>query len=565
MSDSVVEEGYVESVLESGGEQPYVDLAAVRRELVLRELARKSLFYFIRYTFPGYIPRPHNRLIADAIDLVIFGRWKRLMVFCPPQYGKSEIVSRRATPFILGNNPEVNIILASYAADLAHNFSREARGIIQSMLYKNVFGELRGEMEISEDAKSVKLWRIAGHNGGMLAAGVGGGITGHRADFLIIDDPVKDNEEASSERIRSSVWEWFWSSAHTRLSPNAGIVLCMTRWHEDDLAGRLLATQDESEEYWYVLRLPALAEDEKEIELWCERHNVDIQHHVTRGLVDYERAAIGLSVSPFSGKDTVFGVPELAYVPSGFVDPLGRAPGQPLDVTRHSAAELLKRANANPRVWTALWQQNPYTLGSGLIDVSRMIILPFSDIPPKEKMKILVRAWDFAFSSKEVSRLNPDYTVGALVGLWYNNGEYYQVLYEILRWRAPWSETKRRVFEIAQQDGPETVILIETGGAQKAIFEELRTAPQLSGFRLRGFTAVADKVARAQGWVSMLESGKFLVASGPWNTDFINECRVFGRGAHDDQIDACSLAYHFLYPHMHSSPVIRVKVRGLYK
>ncbi|MEM4406024.1 MAG: phage terminase large subunit [Candidatus Methanomethylicaceae archaeon] len=558
-----------------------VSPSEVARELARRELARRRLHFFIRYTFPEYVARPHNRLIADAVDLVLCGYWRRLMIFCPPQYGKSEIVSRRTPPFYLGKNPDKGIILTSYSADLAHALSREARAIIMSNLYKNVFeSETSGrDISLSDDAKSVKFWRISGHRGGLLATGVGGGITGHRADLLIIDDPVKDNEEATSEKIREMHWQWYWSSAFSRLAPDGGVILCMTRWHEDDLAGRLLATQHEYGDYWYVLRLPALAEESEEIEKWCKNNNVDVSRWVTRDLVDYSLEKAGLVESkktppaiPFgselaraSSANITFHAPPVSSPPYEFKDPLGRVAGMPLDSMRHDVEELYVRKNSNPRVWGALWQQDPHVLGAGLIDVSKIVILPLAEVPAKNEMKVLVRAWDFAYGKRELSKTHPDFTVGALLGLWYHHGTYYVILYDIKRWRTSWPETRRRFFDVAQEDGRDVVILIESGGAQKALFEDLRSSPELRGYKVRGVLPLSDKVARAQVWAAEIEAQRFLLAPGHWNTAFLDECRAFDRGAYDDQVDAISLAYSFLSPMMRSTPVVRVPVRGLYK
>jgi len=190
----------------------------------------------------------------------------------------SELVSRKTPPFVLGKFPNKRIILCSYNAELAYSFSREARDLISSQAYQNIFGkgaleEERG-VELSEQAKSVKAWNLKGMRGGLVAAGVGGGITGFSADFAIIDDPIKDDDEALSEKVRQRHWDWYWSALYTRLSPNSPIIFTMTRWHEDDLAGRLLKAQERNNEYWHVLRMPAVAEHPNQIKKWAEENYV---------------------------------------------------------------------------------------------------------------------------------------------------------------------------------------------------------------------------------------------------------------------------------------------------
>jgi len=194
------------------------------------------------------------------------------MVFMPPRHGKSEVISRGFPPWYLGRNPDKEIILASYAADLAYDFSRNARNRMRDHS-EEIFGQ-----QLAADSKSVKNWHIADHKGGFAAAGVGGPITGKGADVAVIDDPVKNWEEAQSKTVREKTWDWYRSTLRTRLSPEGAIVLVMTRWHENDLAGKLLDTQPED---WDILELPALAREEDPLgrepnePLWPERYDKD--------------------------------------------------------------------------------------------------------------------------------------------------------------------------------------------------------------------------------------------------------------------------------------------------
>ncbi len=262
----------------------------VRKELAIREMARRRLRYFIPYVFPEYQVKPHNQLICDAVDLAVNGIIERLMIFCPPQYGKSEIVSRKTVPYVLGKYPEKKVILSSYASSLANDLSRHARNVILSQPFQNLFGDFSSRyldpITLSDESRSVHTWELEGHRGGMVAAGVGGGIAGKPADFAIIDDPVKDDSEAVSELVRDTHFSWFWGILHARLSPHAPIILCMTRWNEDDLAGRLLANQEHVGEFWYVLRLSAMAETPEEIARWAEVNHVDVDHFLTREKID---------------------------------------------------------------------------------------------------------------------------------------------------------------------------------------------------------------------------------------------------------------------------------------
>lgn len=171
------------------------------------------------------------------------------MVFMPPRHGKSEIISRGFPSWYLGRNPKEKVILTSYSANLAYDFSRTARNKMRDWS-EEIFGQT-----LATDSSKIKEWNIADYGGGLTAAGVGGSITGKGANVAIIDDPVKNWEDAQSKTIREKNWDWYQSTLYTRLAPEGSIVLVMTRWHKDDLAGRLLDNQDD----WTVLRLKALA------------------------------------------------------------------------------------------------------------------------------------------------------------------------------------------------------------------------------------------------------------------------------------------------------------------
>jgi hypothetical protein len=274
----------------------------IRRELAGREMSRRHLMPFITYTFPQYRPRPHHLLIAGACEAVYNGQFDRLMIFVPPQYGKSEIASRRLPAWWLGKRPDSRLIMVSYAAELAYSFSRDARQLVGDDLYQNVFGrrsvyDENEWVDVDGNQKQVQLWGVGGHRGRVRAAGLGGGISGHSMDLGIIDDPVKDEAEAQSAAYRTRANEWYESAFYTRLAPGAPIVLIMTRWHEDDLAGYLLKKQGEGGDLWHVLRLPALAETNEQRAAWCDRHHVTPDRHITAenlGMVPEVAAMYGL-------------------------------------------------------------------------------------------------------------------------------------------------------------------------------------------------------------------------------------------------------------------------------
>jgi len=263
------------------------ELVSVEQELARRELARRKLIHFCKYTMPNFRTPPYIELVCSAVDLLIDGIINTLIINLPPQVGKSEILSRKAPPYALGKNPDWRIMLTSYNASLAHTLSRQARNMIKTDEYQRVFGILGVDEEdaviLSEDSRSVNNWSLHGKRGGMLAAGVGGGLPGHAADFLIIDDPVKDDDEYKNERFHEEQEHWFWSVAYARVSKDIGrFALCQTRWSEDDLTGRLLKKQPEVNFWWYVLRIPAAGETSDEVREWAEAYNVAPEFMLTK-------------------------------------------------------------------------------------------------------------------------------------------------------------------------------------------------------------------------------------------------------------------------------------------
>ena len=207
--------------------------------------------------FPEWLPAvtpewiwnwKHQVYLYKRLEAVTAGACKRLMIFMPPRHSKSETVTVRYSAYRLERDPKLNIILGSYNQKLANRFSRKIKRIVAS------------RVPLAPDRKAVEEWETR-EGGGLRSVGVGAGITGFGAGLIVIDDPVKSRAEAESEVYRDNCWDWFKDDIYTRLEPDAAIVLMQTRWHDDDLAGRLLKEmEEENGEQWEVVRLPALAE-----------------------------------------------------------------------------------------------------------------------------------------------------------------------------------------------------------------------------------------------------------------------------------------------------------------
>jgi predicted phage terminase large subunit-like protein len=235
------------------------ELETLTKALKARK-ARESLLGFTEYTNPAYVGAAHHMLIAERLEAVERGEIDRLMIFMPPRHGKSELASKRFPAWCLGRNPRRQIIAASYNSDLANDFGRNVRNIVAEPEFRQVFPDV----SLATDSAAANRMNT-NHGGAYVAAGVGTAVTGRGANIALIDDPFKDREEADSERRRELVWDWYRSTLYTRLMPSGAIVLIQTRWHEDDLAGRLL---DQERDQWEVLELPAINDQGKA--LWPE-------------------------------------------------------------------------------------------------------------------------------------------------------------------------------------------------------------------------------------------------------------------------------------------------------
>ncbi len=238
--------------------------------------ARDHLVPFAQYSWHQYIDAPHVQALAGELERIESGESDRLMVFMPPRHGKSLTVSIRFPAWYLCRNPERSVIGASYGELLSKRHSRATQALIHLPEVRSIFPKA----QFKDYPQDWRMWELSA-GGSYLGATIGSGITGHGADLFIIDDPIKSRAEAESFIYRQNLWEWYTGTALERLEPGGAIVLMHTRWHEDDLAGRILEHEGRVEDggKWRVLSLPALAEDGDLIErkrgqaLWPERYD----------------------------------------------------------------------------------------------------------------------------------------------------------------------------------------------------------------------------------------------------------------------------------------------------
>lgn len=220
------------------------------------ELANRDYAFYLEYTHRGrYKHADHTKLIAEKLIQVEAGLNKRLMFLLPPRHSKSMSVSETFASYFIGKDPNRRVILGSYGDSLARKFGRANKRKLERD-GKDIFN-----IEIDNKNASVTNWGIKDYEGGMISAGIGSGITGEGADLLMIDDPVKNRQEADSLTYRNRIWNEWQNTLYTRLHPGGAVIIILTRWHEDDLAGRLLNPEYGEVEDWDIVKLSALAEE----------------------------------------------------------------------------------------------------------------------------------------------------------------------------------------------------------------------------------------------------------------------------------------------------------------
>jgi predicted phage terminase large subunit-like protein len=248
-------------------------LGELTTDAIDHELATREFKSFVRHTKPDYVFEwYHDHLCAELDKFVeCWPGYSHLMIFLPPQHGKSELVSRRLPAYMLGRDPEQKLIATSYGDALAARMNRDVQRIIDSQEYREIFPSTQLEgtnVRTVADNKALRnsdMFEIVGHRGSYRSAGIGSGLTGMPGDVLIVDDPIKDQKEADSPTYRQTVFEWFGSVAESRLSKAGRVLILQTRWHEADLAGELLrlAKQDPNAQQYRVIDFPAIKEDNK--------------------------------------------------------------------------------------------------------------------------------------------------------------------------------------------------------------------------------------------------------------------------------------------------------------
>jgi len=472
-----------------------LSLPQITKELSALEikLARRDQIAFTRYTFPAYDVNWHHERVAVELDQILAGTNRRLIILEPPQCGKSEQVSRRFPAFAFGRKPNLRIIACSYSDSLAQDMSRDVQRIMSSEEYHTLFPGTRLAEGSDPEKKTQGQFDIVGHRGYYIAAGINGSITGKSADVGIIDDPIKNRAEAESETYRKRVWEQYKSAFATRQFGNKGaIIICLTRWHEDDLVGRLLELSKENPdaEQWRMVSFPAIATE----------------------------------VRPG--------------------DP--RAPGEALWPKKYPLDELnRRRIGLGEYDWSALYQQQPTPSGGGLFK-EEWFAGKFVDAAPA--IMRVVRCWDTAGTEEGGDwtvgvKLGEEFTRNNFTGALESTGRFF--ILDVVRKQLGPDGVDKLMRVTAELDGRSCAVREEReGGSSGPAVITARTRT------LRGFDygempiAGKSKVMRSKPFRAQAEAGNIYLLRAPWNKVYIDELTSFPTGKHDDQVDGSSGAFN---------------------
>lgn len=500
-----------------------------RQEQAQRELARRNMADYTRYMLPEQMARamqPFHELTCELLEQVLLhittqGKEGigRLMIFMPPGYWKSLLVSRLFPSFGLGKFPDMNVITSSYSSKMAFKNSRNCRDFVVSQKFSAVFGDLSSyagsvEMvEMSENVKAVEEWRLSNpHRGGSWAAGVNGSVTGERAHLFIIDDPFKDRKEAESQGARDDLWDWMNDVVKTRLEIGGAIVIPQTRWHPDGISGRLLKDMADNPQadQWTVLSLMAMWEPSKTPEGmgFEEYHLLKLQDGVW---VDQK-------------------------------DPMGRQPGEALWPLKQNEKELQALRSVNPYGFESLYQQQPYLRSGDFFEREWFEIV--NKLPPEEDVLHRIRCWDKAGSKSGKG----DYTTGALLSV--TKDDFVHVEHMARQRGTPKMRNdliRSTAIADKKRKGPKIVVWHQqdpgTSGLESAQATNRMLAKE--GITGRFETVTGDKEVRAGPWSTAVQGGMAFLVRGGWNRAFIDEHAAFP-GTYDDQVDITSWGFNKL-------------------
>jgi len=445
-----------------------------RREYVQR--CKDDLIEFCKHMQSDYLVGKHHRKLADMLMATESGQKDRVCINMPPRHGKSQLTSTYYPAWFLGRNPGKKVMLISHTADLAVDFGRKVRNIIASDAYKEVFGDV----SLAADSKSAGRWNTD-HGGEFYATGVGSALAGRGADLLLVDDPHNEQEILNGNyEIFDKAYDWFRFGARTRLMPGGRVAIVHTRWHLDDLTGRLtrdMAKNEDIDQY-EVVEFPAILDVQRkgksvEVPLWPEFFDLKALHRTRESMPLFQ--------------------------------------------------------------WNAQYQQNPTAEEAAIIkrDWWRQWR---EERPPS--CEYIIMSLDAAAEKHN----RADYTSLTTWGVFYNEKEnaYHIILLNSICDRYEFPELKMMCMDNYDEWEPDAFI-VEKKSAGTAIYQEMRRAG-LPVSEYTPHRGTGDKLARLNSVSDIVSSGMVWVPETRWAEELVEEVAAFPFGSNDDRVDSTVMA-----------------------
>ena len=474
------------------------------RELLSYKVNRESktdFLTFVRFMAPflvsNFLMGRHIEIISNKLKELEEGTIKRLMVFLPPRSSKSTICSKLFPAWYIGRNPEHEILTISHSDQLSSDFGRSVRDIVNTEEFQKIFTGV----QLRSDVRAAGKWKT-NQNGTYYAAGVRSQIAGRGAHVAILDD-VMSEEDSYSDAGRRYVKEWYPAGLRTRLMPNGSIVIINTRYHYDDLCGWLLKQQENMSEYettpWEVIKIPAWLDDD------------------ASELLDLP---VGSS-----------------YFPEW----------KPESVLRTDENEI--KASNGTRYWNALYMQDPTPEEGGLI---KKRWIKFWEDPDPPECDFVIQTFDTAFSTKTTA----DFSVIQTWGIFhlYDQDEKghegyasHLILLGNVKGRFEYPELRKIAQKLYNEHKPD-VCMIEKKASGQSLIQDMRRA----GLPVMEYNPDRDKVSRVYAASPIMEAGRLWIPRGKkWSDDLLEELIRFPNAAHDDQVDALTMAVHYMKESWH--------------
>ena len=461
----------------------------------VRSYSKNDFLTFVRFIAPTLVSDwkmgKHIEVISNKLKDLEAGKIKRLMVFLPPRSSKSVICSKLFPAWYIGRNPQHEILTISHSDQLSSDFGRSVRDIVSTEQFQEIFQGVA----LRSDVRAAGKWKT-NQNGTYYAAGVRSQIAGRGAHIAILDD-VMSEEDSYSEAGRRYVKEWYPAGLRTRIMPNGAILIINTRYHYDDLCGWLLKQQSEyggETLPWEVIRIPA----------WLDEEGAELL-----------QLPVGSS-----------------YFPEWKTDEYLRIDEQEI------------RASNGSRYWNALYMQDPTPEEGGLIKKDWIQYWEFNEPPACD---FIIQTYDTAFSTKNTA----DYSVIQTWGIFSNfeeNEHGYEdfvpnlILLGNMKGRYEYPELRRMAQVLYKEFNPD-ICIVEKKASGQSLIQDMRR----SGLPVQDYIPDKDKVSRVYAASPLIEAGRVWIPKHkPWSEDLLTELLQFPNAAHDDQVDAMTMAIHYM-------------------